>query len=49
MAALERDVQLKTKIGKNLVDDYIVMKRAEQKKLIEMGESNSRKWLIERY
>jgi len=46
---LERDDAFKRKFGSELVADYVVMKKAEQHKLREMGERKSRKWLIERY
>jgi glutamine synthetase len=46
---LNADEALKSALPIGLVDDYIVMKAAEQKMLDEMPEADRRVWLIERY
>ncbi|KAK4998348.1 hypothetical protein LTR28_013706, partial [Elasticomyces elasticus] len=49
LKALEADEALRNELGSGLVNDYIVMKRAEQKMLEDMPEDRRRVWLIERY
>lgn len=49
LAALEGNEQLKGVMGAKLVDQYVLMKRAEGQKLGAMSKDERRKWLIERY
>jgi glutamine synthetase len=46
---LEKNDVLKRIMGSRLIDDYVVMKRAEKKMLDEMNEKERHAWLIERY
>ncbi|KAF2459568.1 developmental protein-like protein fluG [Lineolata rhizophorae] len=46
---LETDYKFKQLLGGDMVDRYIVMKREEQKMLMDMPEDERRGWLIERY
>ncbi|KAK9630423.1 hypothetical protein V6000_004169 [Aspergillus fumigatus] len=47
--ALESDHALQELLGPFLVRSYVIVKRAESKKLAAMGDEERRKWLIERY
>ena len=47
--ALDEDQELKSVLGNQLVDDYVVMKRTEQKMLGDMPEDERYRWLVERY
>ncbi|KAL4912371.1 hypothetical protein BDW62DRAFT_20795 [Aspergillus aurantiobrunneus] len=47
--ALESNETLQNLLGPNLVKNYIIVKRAESKKLSAMDEKTRRKWLVERY
>ncbi|KAJ9666499.1 hypothetical protein H2201_003422 [Coniosporium apollinis] len=47
--ALEKDEELKHMLAESLVEDYISMKRVEQKMLADMEEGERKTWLIERY
>ncbi|KAL4975173.1 protein fluG [Aspergillus desertorum] len=49
LAALESNETLRSLLGENLVENYIIVKRAESKKLNAMDEKARRKWLVERY
>ncbi|KAL5002483.1 protein fluG [Aspergillus recurvatus] len=49
LAALESNETLRRLLGENLVKNYIIVKRAESKKLNAMDEKARRKWLVERY
>ena len=49
LEALGRDEVLKKVLGEELVERYLVVRRAETKKLEGMGEEERRRWLIERY
>ncbi|PYH49674.1 extracellular developmental signal biosynthesis protein FluG [Aspergillus saccharolyticus JOP 1030-1] len=46
---LEADSALQEVLGSTLVANYILVKRAEKKKLDSMEEEARRKWLLERY
>lgn len=46
---LEKDEMLKRYLNEKLIDDYVVMKRAEKEMLDEMDEKERHAWLIERY
>ncbi|RHZ48008.1 uncharacterized protein CDV56_105991, partial [Aspergillus thermomutatus] len=47
--ALESDLALRELLGPFLVRNYVIVKRAEAKKLAAMGDEERRTWLIERY
>lgn len=49
LEALESNKTLQGLLGPNLVNNYILVKRAESKKLNAMDEKARRKWLVERY
>lgn len=49
LEALESNKTLQNLLGPNLVNNYIMVKRAESKKLNAMDEKARRKWLVERY
>jgi len=49
MVALEKDDKLRTALEDELVNDYSIMKKAEQQMLGEMSKEERRAWLIERY
>ncbi|KAL4805594.1 protein fluG [Aspergillus unguis] len=49
LSALESNKTLIELLGSSLVEDYIIVKRAESKKLSAMDEKARRKWLVERY
>ncbi|KAL4884759.1 hypothetical protein BJY04DRAFT_233038 [Aspergillus karnatakaensis] len=49
LEALESNEPLRELLGANLVTNYIMVKRAESKKLNAMDEKTRRKWLVERY
>ena len=49
LAALESDVMLPDILGKEIVEIYLNVKKAEQEKLNAMPEGERRTWLIERY
>lgn len=46
---LEEDEMLKRYLNEKLINDYVVMKRAEKEMLDEMNEKERHAWLIERY
>ncbi|KAG9859265.1 hypothetical protein KCU98_g181, partial [Aureobasidium melanogenum] len=46
---LETARVLKQGMNPRLIDDYVVMKRAEKQTLEKMGEKERHAWLIERY
>ncbi|RAL12990.1 extracellular developmental signal biosynthesis protein FluG [Aspergillus homomorphus CBS 101889] len=46
---LEADSALQSILGSTLVENYIIVKRAEKKTLDAMEEDARRKWLLERY
>lgn len=46
---LEADEVLKRFMNPQLIDDYVVMKRAEKQMLEEMDEQKRHAWLVERY
>lgn len=47
--ALEKDEELKHVLAESLIEDYVAMKKVEQKMLADMEEGERRTWLIERY
>lgn len=49
LTILEQDVRLNTRMGTEMVKDYIVMKRHEQRKLKNMKKDEAHAWLVERY
>ncbi|KAL4800562.1 hypothetical protein BDV19DRAFT_353256 [Aspergillus venezuelensis] len=49
LEALESNETLRALLGPTLVDNYIIVKRAEREKLNAMNEETRRKWLVERY
>ncbi|KAI4739282.1 glutamine synthetase/guanido kinase [Aureobasidium sp. EXF-12298] len=46
---LETTDALKQFVGPRLIDDFVVMKRAEKQMLDRMGEKERHAWLVERY
>jgi glutamine synthetase len=46
---LETDEMVRRVMGSRLIDDYVVMKRAEKEMLDEMDEKERHAWLVERY
>ncbi|OJK01463.1 hypothetical protein ASPACDRAFT_1854838 [Aspergillus aculeatus ATCC 16872] len=46
---LEADTALQDVLGATLVENYLLVKRAEKKKLDSMDEDTRRQWLLERY
>ena len=49
LTSLERNQQLKELLGKDSVERYLIVKRAEAKMLEEMTAEERREWIIERY
>lgn len=49
LAALEASDVLRDVFGSDQVRDYLIVKRAEQEKLLAMSEEERRAWLIQRY
>ena len=49
LTCLEKDEELCTVLGKNVVDTYLNVKRAEHEMLKSMTPEDRRHWLIERY
>lgn len=49
LKALESDSILANAVGVDVVDHYVVMKKAEQDMLNEMPEKERHVWLLERY
>lgn len=49
MTALEADSSLKEALAEDLVNNFLIMKKAEQEMLDKMSDEKRRIWLIERY
>lgn len=49
MKALEADSSLKEALAEDLVENFLIMKKAEQEMLDQMSDEARRIWLIERY
>ncbi|KAK3076827.1 hypothetical protein LTS18_011945 [Coniosporium uncinatum] len=49
ITALGRDDELRTTLTDGLVNDYIIMKKAEQQMFGKMSKDERRVWLLERY
>jgi glutamine synthetase len=49
LSELGKDEVLKKALGKGFIENYIVLKKAEMKKLRGFGEEKRRLWLMERY
>lgn len=49
LSAIEADPALQSLLGTETVRNYLIVKRAESKKLNGMDEATRRKWLLERY
>ncbi|KAK3054789.1 hypothetical protein LTS18_011937, partial [Coniosporium uncinatum] len=49
ITALEKDDELRTTLTDGLVNDYVIMKKAELQMLGKMSKDERRVWLIERY
>ena len=49
MAALSENEGLQSVLGRELVQNYLSVKRAESKRLHDMAYEERRLWLLERY
>lgn len=49
LSAVEADTALQSLLGNETVRNYVIVKRAESKKLNGMDEAMRRMWLMERY
>lgn len=49
MATLSENEGLQSALGKEIVQNYLGVKRAESKRLQDMADEERRLWLLERY
>lgn len=49
MAALSNNQELQSVLGREIVQNYLSVKRAESERLQKMADEERRLWLLERY